>query len=120
MAFYNAVYGIESGRFKNVLVIGVEKMNLLPTPQMTHVLACSSYWPTEGSKGMSFPMPVPGAPRAPQLPANPGASPAGEGAGGAAAGRGSAAAAGRDGSGRGGAPAAGGGGAAKPGVPGSG
>ncbi len=56
VAFYNAVYGIESGRFKNVLVIGVEKMNLLPTPQMTHVLACSSYWPTEGSKGMSFPM----------------------------------------------------------------
>jgi len=56
VALYNAVYGIESGRYKNVLVIGVEKMNLLPTPQMTQVLACSSYWPTEGSKGMSFPM----------------------------------------------------------------
>ena len=39
----------------NVLVIGVEKMNLLPTPQMTHVLACSSHWPSEGSKGWSFP-----------------------------------------------------------------
>jgi acetyl-CoA C-acetyltransferase len=31
-------------------------MNLLPTPQMTHVLACSSHWPSEGSKGWSFPM----------------------------------------------------------------
>ena len=41
---------------KNVLVIGVEKMNLLPTPQMTHVLACCSHWPSEGSRGMSFPM----------------------------------------------------------------
>jgi acetyl-CoA C-acetyltransferase len=56
VALYNAVYAVEAGRAKNVLVIGVEKMNLLPTPQMTHVLACSSHWPTEGSKGMSFPM----------------------------------------------------------------
>jgi acetyl-CoA C-acetyltransferase len=55
VALYNAVYGIESGRFKNVLVIGVEKMNLLGTKDMTHVLACSSHWPTEGSKGMTFP-----------------------------------------------------------------
>ena len=56
VAFYDAVYGIESGRYKNVLVVGVEKMNLLSTPQMTHVLACCSHWPTEGSKGWSFPM----------------------------------------------------------------
>jgi acetyl-CoA C-acetyltransferase len=56
VALYNAVYNIESGRARHVLVIGVEKMNLLPTPQMTHVLACSSHWPTEGSRGMSFPM----------------------------------------------------------------
>ena len=56
VALYNAVYAVEAGRAKNVLVMGVEKMNLLPTPQMTHVLACSSHWPTEGSKGMSFPM----------------------------------------------------------------
>jgi acetyl-CoA C-acetyltransferase len=56
VALYNAVYGIESGRFKNILVIGVEKMNLLPTAQMTAVLAGSSHWPSEGSKGMSFPM----------------------------------------------------------------
>jgi acetyl-CoA C-acetyltransferase len=47
---------VEAGRFRNVLAIGVEKMNLLPTPQMTHVLACSSHWPSEGSRGMSFPM----------------------------------------------------------------
>ncbi|SDH92954.1 thiolase C-terminal domain-containing protein [Propionivibrio dicarboxylicus] len=56
VAFYDGIYAIESGRYRNVLVIGVEKMNLLPTPQMTHVLACSSHWPTEGSKGWSFPM----------------------------------------------------------------
>jgi acetyl-CoA C-acetyltransferase len=55
-AVYSAVYGIESGRFKNVVVIGVEKMNLLGTKEMTHTLACSSYWPEEGAKGMSFPM----------------------------------------------------------------
>jgi len=56
VALYNAVYAVEAGRARHVLVIGVEKMNLLPTPQMTHVLACSSHWPSEGSKGMSFPM----------------------------------------------------------------
>ncbi len=55
VALYNALYGIESGRFKRVLVIGVEKMNLLSTKDMTHVLACSSHWPTEGAKGMTFP-----------------------------------------------------------------
>jgi len=55
VALYNALFGIESGRFRRVLVIGVEKMNLLLTKEMTHVLACSSHWPTEGSKGMTFP-----------------------------------------------------------------
>lgn len=54
-AVYNAVYGVESGRFKNVLVIGVEKMNLLDTKGTTHALACSSFWPEEGEKGMTFP-----------------------------------------------------------------
>jgi acetyl-CoA C-acetyltransferase len=56
VALYDGVYAVEAGRAKNVLVIGVEKMNLLPTPQMTHVLAGSSHWPSEGSKGWSFPM----------------------------------------------------------------
>jgi len=56
VALYQGVYALEAGRARHVLVIGVEKMNLLPTPQMTHVLACSSHWPSEGSKGMSFPM----------------------------------------------------------------
>lgn len=55
VALYNAVYGIESGRFKRVLVIGVEKMSLLNTEGVTHALACCSYWPEEGGKGMSFP-----------------------------------------------------------------
>jgi acetyl-CoA C-acetyltransferase len=56
VALYSALYAVEAGRAKHALVIGVEKMNLLPTPQMTHVLACSSHWPSEGSRGMSFPM----------------------------------------------------------------
>lgn len=56
VALYDAVYAVEAGRARNVLVIGVEKMNLLPTPQMTHVLACCSHWPSEGAKGWTFPM----------------------------------------------------------------
>lgn len=56
LALYNAIYGVESGRFKRVLVIGVEKMTLLNTKKMTHTLACSSHWPSEGANGMSFPM----------------------------------------------------------------
>lgn len=56
IAIYNAIYGVESGRFKKVLVIGVEKMNLLNTKDMTHTLACCSHWPTEGINGVTFPM----------------------------------------------------------------
>ncbi len=56
VALYDAIYAVEAGRAKHALVIGVEKMNLLPTPQMTHVLACCSHWPSEGSRGWSFPM----------------------------------------------------------------
>ncbi|MDJ0783974.1 MAG: hypothetical protein QNJ22_18530 [Desulfosarcinaceae bacterium] len=55
VALYNAVFGVESGRFRRVLVIGVEKMSLLPTAEVTHTLACSSYWPEEGAMGMTFP-----------------------------------------------------------------
>ncbi len=55
VALYNALWAIESGRFRHALVIGVEKMNLLDTKQMTHALACSSYWPEEGARGMTFP-----------------------------------------------------------------
>jgi acetyl-CoA C-acetyltransferase len=55
VAIYDALYAIESGRFRNVLVIGVEKMNLLDTPAMTQTLATCSYWPEEGAKGYTFP-----------------------------------------------------------------
>lgn len=55
VALYNALYGIESGRYKRVLVIGAEKMSLLKTRDVTHALACSSYWPEEGGMGMTFP-----------------------------------------------------------------
>ena len=56
VALYDGVYALEAGRYRRVLVIGVEKMNLLPTPQMTHVLSCCSHWPSEGAQGWSFPM----------------------------------------------------------------
>jgi acetyl-CoA C-acetyltransferase len=55
LGVYNAVYGIESKRYKKALVVGVEKMNLLKTKGVTHALATASYWPTEGAKGMTFP-----------------------------------------------------------------
>ncbi len=55
VAMYDAAYMIEAGRAKNVLVIGVEKMNLLDTRGVTHALACSSYYPEEGANGMTFP-----------------------------------------------------------------
>lgn len=55
VAIYDAVYAIEAGRYKNVLVIGVEKMTLLDTPAMTATLATCSYYPEEGAKGATFP-----------------------------------------------------------------
>ena len=42
LALYNALYAIESGRFRNILVVGVEKMNLLKTAGVTHALAGAS------------------------------------------------------------------------------
>ncbi len=55
VAIYDAIYAVESGRFKNVLVVGVEKMNLLDTQAMTTALATCSYWPEEGGTGATFP-----------------------------------------------------------------
>ena len=55
VALYNAAWAVESGRFKRVLVIGVEKMTLMSTKETTRILACSSHWPEEGSRGMTFP-----------------------------------------------------------------
>ncbi|MBI5545344.1 MAG: propanoyl-CoA acyltransferase [Deltaproteobacteria bacterium] len=55
VAIYDALYAIEAGRYKNVLVVGVEKMNLVDTPSMTQTLATCSYWPEEGGKGLTFP-----------------------------------------------------------------
>jgi acetyl-CoA C-acetyltransferase len=55
MAIFDAIYGIESGRFRTALVVGVEKMNLLKTAGVTQALAGASHWPSEGVKGMTFP-----------------------------------------------------------------
>jgi len=55
VAIYDALYAVESGRVKVALVVGVEKMHLLDTKGVTHVLATCSYWPEEGAKSMSFP-----------------------------------------------------------------
>jgi len=46
---------IGSGEARFVLVIGVEKMTALDRDGVTHALAMASYWPEEGSKGMTFP-----------------------------------------------------------------
>jgi acetyl-CoA C-acetyltransferase len=55
VAVYEATYALEAGRCQNVLVIGVEKMNLLDTKGVTHALATCSHWPTEGAAGATFP-----------------------------------------------------------------
>ena len=54
-ALYGALDRIAAGRSKLALVIGVEKMNTLTTPQVAKVLAGSSYQPEEGGQGLSFP-----------------------------------------------------------------
>ncbi|HUW40485.1 MAG TPA: beta-ketoacyl synthase N-terminal-like domain-containing protein [Rectinemataceae bacterium] len=55
VALYDAVYAIEAGRARFALVVGVEKMNLLGTSEVTHALATCSFWPEEGAKAMTFP-----------------------------------------------------------------
>ena len=55
VALYNALYAVESGRVNVALVIGVEKMHLLDTKGVTHVLSTCSYWPEEGAESMTFP-----------------------------------------------------------------
>jgi acetyl-CoA C-acetyltransferase len=55
VALYDALYAVESGRVKVALVVGVEKMHLLDTKGVTHVLSTCSYWPEEGAKSMTFP-----------------------------------------------------------------
>jgi acetyl-CoA C-acetyltransferase len=55
LATYQAAYAIEAGRADYALVVGVEKMNELDTKGVTHALSCSSYWPTEGKAGVTFP-----------------------------------------------------------------
>ena len=55
VALYDALYAVESGRVNIALVVGVEKMHLLDTKGVTHVLATCSYWPEEGAKSVNFP-----------------------------------------------------------------
>jgi acetyl-CoA C-acetyltransferase len=55
VALYNALYAVEAGRARAALVLGVEKMNLLDTKEVTHALATCSYWPEEGGAAQSFP-----------------------------------------------------------------
>ena len=55
VAIYDATYAIESGRFNKILVIGIEKMNMLDTRGVTDTLATCSYYPEEGAHGMTFP-----------------------------------------------------------------
>lgn len=55
VALYNAIYAIEAGRARRVLVIGVEKMSLLTTAEVASTLAGCSDWPSEGRQGATFP-----------------------------------------------------------------
>lgn len=55
LAVYNAMYALEAGRARIALVVGVEKMNLRSTREVTHALATGSHWPDEGAQGMTFP-----------------------------------------------------------------
>ena len=54
-AILAAMNAIEAGKVNFALVIGVEKMTALDTPGVARVLATGSHWPSEGSKGMTFP-----------------------------------------------------------------
>lgn len=55
VALYDALYAVEAGRVEVALVIGVEKMHLIDTKAVTHVLSTCSFWPEEGSRGITFP-----------------------------------------------------------------
>jgi acetyl-CoA C-acetyltransferase len=46
---------IGAGEARFALVIGVEKMTSLDRDGVTHALAMASYWPEEGSQGLTFP-----------------------------------------------------------------
>lgn len=54
-AVRGARLAIGAGEARFVLVVGVEKMTTLDRDGVTHALAMASYWPEEGSKGMTFP-----------------------------------------------------------------
>lgn len=55
VAFYDGIYAIRSGRFRNVLVIGVEKMKSAAHATGNACAGVLLTWPSEGSKGWSFP-----------------------------------------------------------------
>ena len=54
-AILAAMNAIEAKKVDFALVIGVEKMTSLDTSGVAKVLATGSHWPSEGSKGMTFP-----------------------------------------------------------------
>lgn len=54
-ALHGALDRIAAGRSRIALVIGVEKMTALPTPEVSRVLASCSYRPEEGAAGLTFP-----------------------------------------------------------------
>jgi acetyl-CoA C-acetyltransferase len=54
-AVREARLAIGAGEAHFALVVGVEKMTSLDRDGVTHALAMASYWPEEGSKGVTFP-----------------------------------------------------------------
>ena len=54
-AIHLAQMAIQSGQIDSALVVGVEKMSNLATPEVTKALAKASYYPLEGAQGYTFP-----------------------------------------------------------------
>lgn len=55
MALHAAADALQSGRINAALVVGIEKMTLRNTPQVTEILGRCSYWPEESARGVTFP-----------------------------------------------------------------
>jgi len=54
-ALHAAMMALQSGKFKTVAVIGLEKMTHLSNPEVASVLALAGYWPDEGANGFNAP-----------------------------------------------------------------
>ena len=54
-AIQMAAMAIQSGQIKRAAVVGIEKMNNLPTNDVARILSMATLWPEEGDKGVNAP-----------------------------------------------------------------